>query len=273
MYCVESINRNGNPLNFLHISADSAKAPMVLLLHGFPDSAYGWNLQIDALKGKFQIIVPFLTKTKNTELKQDLKALVEKIRTGADQKIFVVSHDIGSFLSVDLLQEGLDIAGLIHINGLGMDQFVSRKFSLKQWLRSSYVFPAQIGLVRGLVRKFFPKAFLNFIYDLSRVHPDDDMRRFNDSSVLDHMAIYKDLLRTYISRLGKKKIFIKTPTLFIWGKDDVFLNLPSLAEVNRYYGAATVRILSGGHWVLRSQSPHVNKLIFQTLHSWGGPRE
>lgn len=270
MYSVESIIQKNGRINFLHVPAERADAPIVLFLHGFPDSAFGWNMQIEALKGKFQIIVPFLTKTSAHELKEDLKEIVADVRTKGSQKVFIVSHDIGSFLSVDLHQDGsFEIAGMIHINGMGMDQFVSRKFSLTQWLRSSYVFPAQLGLVRALVKKLFPHAFLNFIYDLSRVHPQDDLRRFNDSSVLDNMAIYKDLLRAYFSRLGKRTEKIRIPTLFIWGKNDAFLNLPTLSEVNNHYARATVRILNGGHWVLRSNAPHVNKLIFQTLNTWG----
>jgi pimeloyl-ACP methyl ester carboxylesterase len=279
MYCVDSIYREGEYVHFLNIEASKADAPIVVLLHGFPDNAFGWELQVDALKGQFHIIAPFMLGTLNdqliseerinsNELKQDLKAIITKIRNSKSQKIYFIAHDLGSFLSVSLCSEmENEVHGLIHINGLGLDQFVSRKFDLTQWLKSYYILLAQFSLVRTLVKKIMPKYFLKKIYTLSGISANDSLRT-NDARVFNSIVIYKHLFRKAINHLGHKNKKISIPSLFIWGKDDSFLNIPTLNEVEKFYKNGVVRILDGGHWVSRSKAAQVNRLILKTIGTW-----
>lgn len=279
MYCVNSIFRDGETIHFLDIPALSESAPIVILLHGFPDNAFGWDLQIKSLKGKFHIIAPFLPGTLNDNLvcnkritgehlKKDLIEIVGLVRKTSLQKIFLISHDLGSFLSVSIAHElGSEINGLIHINGLGLDQFVSRSLSPTQWFRSSYVFIVQNSFVRKLINKVIPNFFLNLVYNLSQIDPKDHIR-LNDGRVLNGIYIYKHLLRNAIGSFGKKIKKISTPSLFIWGKDDVFLNIPTINEVEKFYHFGAVRVLRGGHWVMRSKSDQVNRIIVKTLSAW-----
>jgi epoxide hydrolase 4 len=277
MYCVESIERKGKLAHFLHIEAAQAQSPLVILLHGFPDNAFGWDLQIETLRSTHHIIAPFVRGSLNDEkvdlsevtleaLKENLSLMIKKVKRPG-QKIYVIDHDLGAFLSTALLEEEWQIDGVIHINGLGMQQFVSRKLSLSQWQRSSYVLLAQLAWVRALVSKIFPRRFLKLIYNLSKLSADDSLRDHH-SRVLASIGIYRNLLREALGSLGKKVKRIETPTLFIWGKNDAFLNLPTTQEVTRFYEKGTIRILQGGHWVLRSHAQEVNRLILKTLKGW-----
>ncbi len=279
MYCVDSLNRNTRSLYFLTAPSPRQDAPLIVLLHGFPDSAFGWDLQLDALKSNFQVVAPFLPGTLNgadattehvslAECADDVVALVAAVRKEG-QKVYLVSHDIGCFIAVEALRRGLSpLAGLVHLNGMGLDQFAGRIFSLGQWFKSYYVLLAQIPFVRDLVGRRFPQFFLNYIYDRSQVPSADEIRTQTDRRVFSCMTIYRNLLRRAAQLVGKKIQKIELPTLFIWGNNDAFLESPSEDEVRRHYTHATFRTLNQGHWVLRSNPRQVNRLIIGAITSW-----
>ncbi len=279
MYCVESIIGKNRPLYFITTPSPRQDAPLVVLLHGFPDSAFGWDLQLEALKSNYQVVAPFLPGTLNDSVKttetmtlaecaDDVIALVAAVKKEG-QKVYLVSHDIGCFIAVEALRRGLPaLSGLVHLNGMGLDQFAGRIFSLKQWFKSYYVLLAQIPFVRNLVGRRFPKFFLKYIYDLSLVPSADEIRTQTDRRVFSCMAIYRNLFQRAVNLVGEKIQKIELPTLFLWGKNDAFLESPSEDEVNRHYACATVRTLNQGHWILRSNPRQVNRLIIGAITAW-----
>ena len=277
MLCVDSLCRASRTLHFINVPAGRWDAPLLIFLHGFPDNAFGWIPQIEALKGQFHIAAPFLPNTLNAqdsnpeefkELKQDLACLVSHLRHSSTQKVFIVSHDLGSFLSASFCSKyEKQLNGLIHLNGLGLDQYVSRKWSLSQWRKSQYVLWLQSSFFRSLVRKQFPQFFLNLVYNRSDISHSDALR-INPVNVLGGIHVYKYLFGRAYAKLNEKTQKTTLPVLFIWGKDDAFLNVPTLTEVERFHRNGAVRILPGGHWIMRSQPKHVNSLIFKTLLKW-----
>lgn len=279
MFCIDSIYRNEEYIHYLDIPGSEENSPLIILLHGFPDNAFGWDLQISALKGKYHIIAPFLPGTSNDrqvpyerlaleELTADIKEILKKVRQAPEQKVFILAHDLGSFLGVALTKdEDAAISGLIHFNGMGIEQFVDRKFSLTQWLKSYYVIPLQSSLVQYFISKVRPQYFLKRVYDLSGLAQDDGLRH-HDRRVFNSIALYQHLLKAAFRTLGKSSSKISIPSLFIWGSKDAFLNIPSLDEVDKFYQKGSVRILDGGHWVMRSRYEQVNRIILKTLGHW-----
>lgn len=281
MYCIDSIFRNGEFIHYLNVPANEADAPLVILLHGFPDNAFGWDLQIAGLKGKYHLLAPFMPGTLNDrivsdkrldliELKRDIKEIILKARKSSKQKLFIVSHDLGSFLSVALAKEMEgSLSGLVHFNGMGIEQFVDRKWSLSQWLKSYYVLLVQSGLVQFFINKVKPQFFLKKVYDLSNLSCDDEIRK-NDRRVFNTIALYQHLLRAAFQCLGRSSSKIAIPSLFVWGNKDAFLNIPNMDEVEKFYLRGSVRILEGGHWVMRTKHEQVNRILLKTLSHWEG---
>jgi pimeloyl-ACP methyl ester carboxylesterase len=279
MYCIDFITRNGELIHYLDIPAHETDAPLVILLHGFPDNAFGWDLQIEGLKGKYHLIAPFMPGTLNDrivpdkrlaliELKSDIKEIILKVRKTSKQKIFILSHDLGSFLSVALAKEMEgSLSGLIHFNGMGIEQFVDRKWSLTQWLKSYYVILVQSTIVQYFINKVKPQYFLKRVYDLSCLSPHDEIRK-NDRRVINTIALYQHLLKAAFHCLGRSTSKIAIPSLFVWGNKDAFLNIPNMNEVDKFYEKGSVRILDGGHWVMRSKHEQVNRILLKTLSSW-----
>jgi pimeloyl-ACP methyl ester carboxylesterase len=285
MFCIDSIYRNNEYIHFLNVESDAENTPIIVFLHGFPDNAFVWDLQLEALKGKYHLIAPFIHGTLEQrkisedrilykELHQDLKDIILKVRKSSEQKVYLVSHDLGSCLSASFLNESdFAIDGLVHINGLGLEQFLSRKYNLRQWIKSYYIILFQSSLIRMFVGKIIPKFFMATAYNLSNVSSNDNIRSGSSSQVFNNLILYKHLLKDAFRTLFKKQKKIQTPTLFIWGKDDLFLNIPTVTEVDKFYKKSTIRLLEGGHWTLRTNFSHVNKILFKTFETWSGSYE
>ncbi|MGA3250520.1 MAG: alpha/beta fold hydrolase, partial [Paraburkholderia sp.] len=82
---------------------DSGAGPVVVLLHGFPETSFAWRFQIPALASKFRVIAPDLRGYGETDkpasgydkrnMAQDLISLLDEL--GID-KIALVGHDRGA---------------------------------------------------------------------------------------------------------------------------------------------------------------------------------
>jgi pimeloyl-ACP methyl ester carboxylesterase len=286
MFCIESTHRNGQNVYWIDIPSSHENAPLVLFSHGFPDNGFGWEKQIEffqkTFKDQFYIAATFMhgslnkevasTKRIHTdELLKDINLVINQIDPGKLRAVYLIGHDLGAFLSIaihDLMPTR--IKGIVHLNGMGFQQYYHRKLSVRQWLKSYYVILIQFSLVRFIVKHICPKQFLNIIYKLSLVDPHDPLFQ-NDQSLFTNLTQYKMLFKRIFHYMGMKIIKIKAPTLFIWGHQDVFLNHPTLSEVKKFYENAEIRIIEGGHWVHSSSTEHVNTLLHKTFTKWEKP--
>ncbi|CUA73981.1 hypothetical protein RSOLAG22IIIB_01502 [Rhizoctonia solani] len=88
-----------------------------LVLHGFPDSAYGWRHQVRGWSGRgIRLIVPDTlgyhgssqpTDPVDYAMKRqsdDLEELVHKAGIGKDEKIIAIAHDWGAVLATRMIQ-------------------------------------------------------------------------------------------------------------------------------------------------------------------------
>jgi len=284
MYSVASLDSSHHRNFYLDINSDQKSDSTIILLHGFPDDAFGWDLQIKALKTNYNLIAPFLPGTlngnkvnsKDLELSH-IHTLVKELIVNCQnqkQKIYIVAHDLGCFLGSALARDpDLQISGLIIINGLDLFQYIQRKTSPTQWMKSFYILLAQSNFVRHFVSQAAPKCFLKIIFNLGKVPSNDALRKYNQN-LLNPILIYKKLFIEAIRILkNDKHTKIPTPTLFLWGKDDAFLNIPTRSEVNQFFESSKIRLLSGGHWIHKSSSSEVNRIINNTLQEWRGYHE
>ena len=279
MYCIDSIYRNGKEVHFINVKNSNPNAPILFMNHGFPDNAFGWDLQIESLKEKYHIIAPFMHGTLNDEevcpkrisikeLKSDIIAIIKATQVNENVDIYLVGHDLGCFLNTPMYYHyKRRIKGIVNINGLPLVQYFSRKLDITQWMKSYYIFIAQSSIARYLISKMLPKSFLNIIYNFSKLKKSDPIRG-NDSRVFNSIYIYKILLVFILRFFFFKPKKIKAETVFIWGNDDVFLNIPTQDEVDKVHTNGVIRVIKGGHWVMRSNHTHVNRILDLTLSRW-----
>lgn len=276
MYCIDSIFRNDKDIYFINEVKDDTR-DLVIMFHGFPDNSYGFDSQINQLKEKYNVIVPFMHGTLNDqevdssrikprEIILDVMAILKKFNKNEHKRVYLVGHDLGCFTTVGAYEAvPYQIKGIIHINGLGLQQFYSRKIKLSQWMKSYYVFLVQTSIVRFIVSRMFPEYFLKLIYKLSLITDDDSLLN-NDKSVFRGMKIYKHLFKKVFSYIGSPKQVVKVPTLFVWGNRDRFLNIPTVNEVSSFYDEGTIRVIKGGHWAHRSSPVQFNRIMMNWLN-------
>ena len=84
------------------------KGPLVLLLHGFPESAHAWRKQIPALADRFRVVAPDLRGYAESErpphvsdyrmpvLVADIVGLIEAL---GEERAHIVGHDWGGAIA------------------------------------------------------------------------------------------------------------------------------------------------------------------------------
>ena len=275
MYCIDSIFRNDKNIYFINEVKDETR-DIVVMFHGFPDNSYGFDSQIEQLKEKYNVIVPFMHGTLNDqkidsarirprEIILDVVALLKKFNPSELKRVYFIGHDLGCFTSVGAYESiPYQVKGLIHINGLGLQQFYSRKLNLSQWIKSYYVLLVQTSSVRYIVTKMFPNYFLKLIYKLSFIKEDDSLLQ-NNKSVFQGIKIYRHLFRKIFNYIGAPKQVVRVPTLFVWGNRDRFLDIPTIKEVDSFYNEGLVRVIKGGHWAHHSSPVQFNRIMMNWL--------
>lgn len=287
MFCIESLSRKDKNIYWIDIPSSRKDAPIIIFSHGFPDNSFGWEKQINffhrIFNDKYYIIAPFMHGTlnkENTKLKRihtnellkDIEAILKKIDPSNLNPIYLIGHDLGAFLSVaihDIMPTRIN--GIVHLNGMGLQQYTHRKFSIRQWLKSYYVILVQLAPIRFIIKNLFPNQLLNIIYKLGKVKQDDPLFNVN-KDLFNNLTQYKMIFKRVFYYMGMKISKIKAPTLFIWGHNDIFLNNPTLREVEKFYENAEIRIIEGGHWVQSSSSDHVNTLLKNAFSEWQGQK-
>ncbi len=235
---------------------------LCVLLHGYPNNTEIWKDQLPALQEKYDVLNLALPgsetgKVSHNDLK--LKNLVSdiatKINTNSHDKVILIGHDIGSFVLAevaDLL--GDKVKAQIFLAGMDFRLFRSRMKSSLQSLKSWYVLILQVPFLPEKLVPLFKKPLSKQVYkdspDLTKEAP------FGFSPV----AIYRELKAgLFTTKTKKEKSLI--PTLFLFGEDDRYILPPAKNEINRFYEAAQLDILPGGHWFMRENPESVNKKI------------
>jgi pimeloyl-ACP methyl ester carboxylesterase len=115
----------------IHLFGRGGRAPLLLLLHGFPSSSYDWRLVLDG-ETEHAILAPdFLgfglsEKPRDHEYTLHWQAdMVEEVvrRRGEGRPVFLVAHDMGTSVANELMArdiEGaleMDVTGVLLLNG------------------------------------------------------------------------------------------------------------------------------------------------------------
>ena len=275
---MQSLQVRGLPLYYL-LRKRGAQAPLVLALHGFPDTAWVWEKLFEALPESYSLLAPFVhacyVKSKVPPQRYsleswglDLLTLLKEVDPAQERDIYLLAHDLGGpYARVVADDLGARCKGLIYINSLGLDQYLSRMNNLQQWLKSYYIGLFQLKPFPELMFKTLHPLSLQRIYDFGGVEKTDAMRKAGPE-VFEGIEQYRQILKSGPAMMLKKSEPYPQPALFIWGAQDPFLEIPDMPELQRFYAQAQIRVLEGNHWVLRNQARHIARYIRQFI---GGP--
>ena len=264
----------------LHAAAAGPKdAPVVVLLHGFPEFWYGWRRQIEPLSAAgFRVIVPdqrgYNLSSKPAgvswyampELVSDVIAIADEL---GQEKILLAGHDWGAAVawSAALLYPQriakLSVLNVPHPSV--MRKFLSTR--PRQFLRSWYMFFFQLPWLpealfsafnfragsRSLLRSSRPGTFTAEDLDLYR-------SAWSQPAALTAMINwYRALFRTRAKFSDKT---VRVPTRILWGERDDFLLTEMAHESLRYCTSAELFTFANATHCLQHEEPaRVSELL------------
>jgi len=256
----------------LHVAACGPKdAPLVILLHGFPEYWGAWESHMRLIAAKGYLVIAPDQRGYNTSdkprrmrdysldlLAEDIVGLIEHHHR---QQARIVGHDWGGAVAWHVARVHPErLARLVVINCPPTDVF--RRFALRhpgQLLRSWYIVAMQIPWVMrwALTRRNFAKT-------RRTMRRSSKPGTFDAQALAGHMAAwaqpdaFRSMINWYRAAIWRpprrSREMIEVPTLLLWGERDRFLSKglvkPSLAACA---DARAVRYPEATHWLQHEQ--------------------
>lgn len=258
----------------MDITCQGTSGPVVLLLHGFPDFAYGWTKVMRKLAKDHIVIAPDQRGYHKTsgpddvdgykidKLVGDIEALVKRISATEDGlaapgKLTVVGHDWGGAIAWTFGHKHPDLLSkLVIINGPHPDVFI-REYNEnpEQKNASAYMAffstPGSEGALMANEHKLLVDAFGDALLELDKLKYRE---LFAASKLTRMLNWYRANIDTTKGTIAASDITIKVPTLVAWGMKDTALLPGNLVGLDKYVEKLTIQHFpTATHWVPHEQ--------------------
>ena len=269
----------------LHVAEAGPKdGEPVILLHGFPEMWYGWRKQIPALAAAgYRVVVPDQRGYNRSEKPRsvgayDLDELAADIAELArdvhpDGLVHLVGHDWGAVVAWHLAAEYPDQLRTVSILNVPHPAVFIRTLTsdLDQLTRSWYILFFQLpwlpeflmsrnnfaGLRKMLVASGHRDTF-------SRADVERYVASWKTPGALTSMINWYRAAARRAFRDRPNRAEITTPTLLIWGEQDVALSAEMAGpSVDHCANGRLERIADATHWVQHDAPDRVNTLLLQ----------
>lgn len=269
----------------LHIAEAGPKdAPLLLLLHGFPEFWYSWKVQIDffAQKG-FRVIAPDQrgynlsdkprgVKNYNLDtLVQDILAILEQEKV---EKAYLVGHDWGAGAAYWVALKHpqrfhkLGILQLPHL--IAMEEYLKINDSARK--KASYLYFFQWP--------FLPEYFLkreNYRRLRHALTRFSRKNTFQEADIQQYIQSWQQkrcltgMLNWYRASFWAKPripadVSIQIPTLVLWGEKDFFFDKDVMEYSRKYLPQAQIIYFpEATHWIHHEFPNEVNEKLLEFL--------
>lgn len=266
-------------------------APLVIMLHGFPECWYSWRHQLRALAPRFDCVAPELRGYGETDAPRGMANysldklvgdVVDLVHAIGRERAVIVWHDWGGAIAwATALMHPEVVERLAVLNCPHLKRFSEElRRNPRQMLRSWYILFFQLP---GLPERIFRAR--NFAM-LDRALRDgtvrkgaitaDDMRYFHDAfrnpyAITAAINYYRASVRSgFMVRPGSNRWLdrkIAAPTLLIWGEQDFALGKELTSAMEPLFsGPFDLRyIADSGHWVQQERPDLVNQYLGEFL--------
>ncbi len=271
--------------------AVAGDGPLVLMLHGFPESWYSWRHQLRDLSASYLCVAPELRGYGETDAPRGvsnyrIEALtgdvVDLIHHFGRQRAVVIGHDWGGAIAwTASLMHPEVVQRLIILNcphPLQMRRHLRSNF--RQMARSWYIFFFQIPWLPELLLHAGDSALLMRTIRRGAVckeaFTDADLEHFRAAlrrpyALSAALNYYRALLRGDLIGAASADHWInrkvQAPTLIIWGEQDFALakELTYGMEDLFEHEFEIKYVPDSGHWVQQEKPKLVNRLIREFL--------
>ena len=256
------------------VAAGPRDGPLVILLHGFPESGYGWRNQIVPLaEAGFRVVVPDQRGYGRSGKPKGIAAygldtLAADILGIADacgaEKFDLVGHDWGGIVAWWAALRYPDrVRRLVVVNA--PHPIAGRRYAKRHWgqlLRSWYIFFFQIRRLPEWLLSRGNFALLRGAFAVSAprgLFTEDEFRHYceawSEPGALTPMLDWYRAFRHFRAR--NTDLVVRQPTLILWGDRDLYLAF-GLAEASLAFCAdgRLRRIEGASHW-LQHEGPEM----------------
>ncbi len=256
---------------------------LVLCLHGFPEHSFSWRFQLPLfadlgyeawapnLRGYGQSSKPEAQgEYAIEELMEDVAQLIDA--SGA-REVTLVAHDWGAVIAWYFAIRQMRPLKKLIICNVPHPQAMQQKFNLAQLKKSWYIFFFQIpGLAEFLMSRNNGAALGGMMRSsaVDKRHFGDEVGEVYRRNAMQPGALaamvnyYRALVRGGGAKRQRALGFpkIETPTLMVWGEDDVALTKETTYGTDQYVRHLTMRYLPRvSHWVQQEQPEIVNAMM------------
>jgi pimeloyl-ACP methyl ester carboxylesterase len=272
----------------LQVSVTNEGGPrgLALLLHGFPELAFSWRYQIAALSGAgYEVWAPNLRgygasskppKVSDYSMDRLLADIAALIDASGRDEVTLVGHDWGAAQAwMFAIREVRPLQRLVIMN-VPHPACMRRELRRpRQLLKSWYIFFFQIPwlpekLLCARRAKAVGDAFTRSAVDPSRF-PDAVTEVYREAALRpgamrSMINYYRAAVRGGRAAAAEELAVIDTPTLLIWGLEDVALSKETTDGTDEHVADLTVRYLPGvSHWVQQEAPETVNVMMLAWL--------
>jgi epoxide hydrolase 4 len=268
----------------MHMAVEGAEgAPLVLLLHGFPEFWYSWRYQIKALAAAgYRVVAPDQRGYNLTDkhgpydvfqLSDDIANLIAKL--GYEKAHAVIGHDWGGVVTWTFgarypkLLDKLIVCNVPHPATLSKSL---RQVFLPQILKSWYMTFFQIPeLPERLVAQ---DDYRGLAAQLNRETKGkvtrEEIQYFVEAwrqpgAIGGGINWYRALYRNF-GRIARTDLRVHVPSLLIWGEDDNYLTKQTAEWSRETVDDLEIQYLPGiSHWVQQEAPEQVNSAILTFL--------
>ena len=270
-------------------AGDPQSRKFAILLHGFPELNFSWRHQMPELAAQgWRVWAPNLRGYGNTtkpegvpayrmdHLLTDVAALIDLAKTeAAADEVMLVAHDWGAVIAWNFAIQKIRPLDRLVIMNVPHPKCAERE--LKYWRqkkKSWYIFFFQLPwfpekMMLANDAKAVRGAFLNTAANKDRF-PEQDLdvyaKAAQQPGAMHAMVNYYRALLRYPEAREVGDAMVDTPTLVIWGENDMALDIHLLDGMEEWVPNLTVHRLPGiSHWVQQDAPDEVNQLLGQWL--------
>jgi pimeloyl-ACP methyl ester carboxylesterase len=265
-------------LKVFYREAGDAKAPTVLLLHGFPTSSHMYRGLIPALADRYHVVAPdlpgfgFTDAPDRADFKYTFEHLTDVIERFTEvlglSRYALFVFDYGAPVGLRLaVRHPERVTALISQSGNAYVEGLSDGWNP---IQAYWKDPSEQN--RTALRAFLkPEAtqwqYTHGVPNPERLSPDawtlDSAllaRPGNDEIQLDLFGDYQSNVALY-PKFQEYMRNLRPPTLAVWGKNDPFFLPPGALAFRRDNPDAEVHLLDAGHFALESQGPEIAVIV------------
>ena len=256
---------------------------LMLMLHGFPEFWYSWRHQIAEFSHDYKVVAVDLRgynesdkpKERNSYrlsvLVEDIKGIIEGL--GYDRCV-LVGHDWGGAIAWTLAYTYPELVERLIVLNLPHPAKLSEGFrSLRQLARSWYILFFQLPLLPEWILSLRQYTVLMAILTETSINPEafpqEAIEAYRQAAakpkaITAMLNFYRNIWQSNI--LSQSWDVLNTPTLMIWGENDIALGKELTLGTQDYVQDLQIRYIPDcGHWVQQEQPQLVNRYMREWL--------